>query len=379
MVSAIQNKQRKRRIRISTNSMSLTGKERITAIMNHDPVDRVGIHEAFWPEVLEQWRVEGHLGENESACNHFDSDIGICGAIKTVADVEFKSKIIDETDEHQLIKDGNGAILRIWKNRSGTPEHYDFAVKNRETYEKQIKHLIKPGKHRLQLDAYKQSMTDHKSRDRYIITDLGGPFSASMHLCGTENLLMGMALDHRWVSEMFKDYCNMFIGCLEILFEKEEKPDAVWIAEDMGFKEKPFFSPTMYRELLFPLHKKLCDFIHSHGVKVVMHSCGFVQTLLPDIIETGIDCLQALEVKAGNDSIEIKKQYGEKIVLCGAMDARAIISNDKKNIKKELDSKLKALMENSGYILHSDHAIPIDVEYGKYKYFMDEGLAIGTY
>ena len=30
-----------------------------------------------------------------------------------------------------------------------------------------------------------------------------------------------------------------------------------------------------------------------------MHSCGYVEPLLPGMIDAGIDCLQVIEVKAG--------------------------------------------------------------------------------
>jgi uroporphyrinogen decarboxylase len=138
-------------------------------------------------------------------------------------------------------------------------------------------------------------------------------------------------------------------------------------------------SPQMYREMLFPYHKKTMDYVHSLGIPVFMHSCGFVESLLPDIIEAGIDCLQAIEVKVGMNPVRINKSFGDKIALIGGIDVRCICSNDKAQIDKELEAKIPLLKQGHNYVLHSDHSIPKTVEYQIYKYFIEKGLELGTY
>ena len=72
-------------------------------------------------------------------------------------------------------------------------------------------------------------------------------------------------------------------------------------------------SPTMYKEIVQPGHKKLFDYAHSMGCKVIVHSCGYVEPLLPGMIEAGMDCLQAMEVKAGMDLPTLYSRFGDKI------------------------------------------------------------------
>jgi uroporphyrinogen decarboxylase len=164
---------------------------------------------------------------------------------------------------------------------------------------------------------------------------------------------------------------------LEELFHEAGKPDAMWFYEDMGFKEKPFMSPAMYEDIMLPGHKKLFDFAHSLGLKVLVHSCGFVEPLVPGLINAGMDCLQAMEVKAGMDMPRIAKQFGDKISFCGNIDIRIIGSNDRKKINEELNRKIiPALKMGGGYILHSDHSIPPEVEHDTLKYFFDHGREI---
>jgi len=166
---------------------------------------------------------------------------------------------------------------------------------------------------------------------------------------------------------------------MEILFAEAGKPDGIWFYEDMGFKERPFMSPAMYREIVQPGHKKTFDFAHSHSLPVIVHSCGYVEPLISGLIEAGMDCLQVVEIKAGMDLLKIKKEYGKKIALCGGMDARNLVENNIEAIKKELHAKIPAVMTGSGYILHSDHSIPDQCEYETYRFFVDEGLSLGGY
>ena len=108
-----------------------------------------------------------------------------------------------------------------------------------------------------------------------------------------------------------------------------------------------------------------------------MHSCGFIEPLLSHIVEAGIDCLQVIEVKAGMDLLRIKKAFGDRIALCGGMDARNLVANDLDAIREELAEKIPTVKAGSGYILHSDHSIPTTTDYDTYRFFVDEGLKLG--
>ena len=138
-------------------------------------------------------------------------------------------------------------------------------------------------------------------------------------------------------------------------------------------------SPQMYQEIVWPAHKKTFDFAHSYDLPVVVHSCGYVEGLVPGLISAGMDCLQAMEVKAGMDLVRLKQNYGDKIAFCGGMDIRVLETNDPSKVEAELQKKLPIAMAGSGYILHSDHSIPHSVDYQTYRYFVDRGLEIGTY
>ncbi|MFN2352794.1 MAG: uroporphyrinogen decarboxylase family protein, partial [Kiritimatiellia bacterium] len=118
-------------------------------------------------------------------------------------------------------------------------------------------------------------------------------------------------------------------------------------------------------------------FAHAAGLKVVVHSCGFVEPLLPGMLDAGMDCLQAMEVKAGMDMPRIAKKYGDRITFCGNIDIRIIAGNNRKEIDAELKRKIIPVYDSgSAFIVHSDHSIPPEVEYDTLQYFLERGCEI---
>lgn len=371
--------------------MELTSKERFARILKHQPVDRIGLFEVYWRETVQKWVSEGHFAQPAMVSDHFGLDVRRTGGeitpgdyrtINLIADIDFGEQVVEETETARLLKDGNGALLRWIKGSSGAPEHVSFAVRNRREWEAIVRpQLLDEGTYerRINFSSYREVRAKCARDERFMTCGVVGPFDQMSPMCGHEYLLMGMAEDGEWVRQMADLYMTVQIRLLAILFEREGLPDGLWVWDDLGFKGRPFMSPAMYRAQLFPAHKKLFDFAHSCGLPVVLHCDGHVEALIPSLIEAGINCLQPLEVKAGMDLLKLKKRFGDQIALIGGMDERTLETNDLQVVEAELQSKLPQVMEGSGYVLQVDHSVSPLVEYETYKYFVERGLAIGTY
>lgn len=357
----------------------MTGIERIGNILRRQPVDRIGLFEHFWGDTLQKWQAGGHIEEGEDLATHFGFDMSTCWAFNMVADLDFEPEVLEETEETVVTRDGNGAVLRRHKLHSSTPEHIDFAVKERRAWEELIKPKLLPERRRINFEAYRTAKRAAAEADRFFCWAGVNSFELMHPVCGHEFMLMGMATDPDWIRDMAMTYAETTIALQEILFAEEGAPDGIWYYEDMGFKERPFMSPAMYRDIIKPAHTKTMAYAHAQGLQVIMHSCGFVEPLLPDMVDAGIDCLQVMEVKAGMDPVRIKQNFGDRISLFGGMDARNLVANDLDAIAAELAEKVPPLMAGSGYILHSDHSIPTTTDYETYRFFVDEGLRLGTY
>jgi uroporphyrinogen decarboxylase len=71
--------------------------------------------------------------------------------------------------------------------------------------------------------------------------------------------------------------------------------------------------------------------------------------------------------------------YGDRLSFMGGIDVRELYSNDLARVEAELRKKVPAVMPGFGFCLHSDHSIPVTVDYDVYKYFVDRGREMGTY
>ncbi len=111
---------------------------------------------------------------------------------------------------------------------------------------------------------------------------------------------------------------------------------------------------------------------------MIVHSCGFVEPLVPGLLAAGMDCLQVIEVKAGMDLLRLYRAYGDRLSFMGGIDVREIISNDRRRIDRELEAKIPVVKQGNGFVLHSDHSIPNTVGYDTYRYFVERGLALGS-
>ena len=357
----------------------MTGKERMTRILRHEPVDRIGLYEHFWGDTHREWHEKGYLRQDESFEAHFQFDMQECWPFTTVADLDFKRQTVAETEDTITYLDGNGATLRQHKFHDATPEHVDFKVKEREDWERLIKPLLKAEPRRINFEAYRNAKAEAAKAGRFFVWSGINVFESIHPVCGHENMLVGMALDPDWITDMAQTYAKLTVDLQTMLFDQEGYPDGIWYYEDMGYKGSPFMSPAMYDAIIKPSHTYTIGFAKEHGLPVIMHSCGYVEPLLPGMIDSGIDCLQVIEVKAGMDLLKLHRTYGNQIAFMGGIDVRTLYTNDRAVIDQELESKIPLVKEGYNYVLHSDHSIPRTVQYETYEYFIKRGLELGTY
>ena len=357
----------------------MTSIERIGNILRRKPVDRIGLFEHFWGDTHRKWSNEGHIKPDESLEDHFGFDMQLIWPFNLVADLDYTPEVIAETEDTIVQRDGNGAIMRRHKKHDATPEHVDFTVKDRAAWEALIKPRLTPDRRRINFEAYRNAKQAAAAKGRFFCWSGVNVFELMHPVCGHQYMLMAMLSDPDWVKDMVQTYAQVTADLMDILFSEEGYPDGVWFYEDMGFKNRPFISLDMYREFIQPGHRLTIQRYREKGLPTIMHSCGYVEPLVPGMIEAGVDCLQVIEVKAGMDLVHLYNDYGDRLSFIGGMDVRTLYTNDRSVIEQELLSKIPVVRQKYGYVLHSDHSIPDTVEYASYRFFVDRGLELGTF
>jgi len=353
--------------------------ERIHNILKRKPVDRIGLFEHFWGDTQKKWTQEGHLNNGESLPDHFGFDMELAWAFNLMANLDHVPEVVQETEETITTRDGNGALLRRHKLHDGTPEHVDFLVQDGNGWQQYIRPYLKAEPRRINFDGYRDAKNRAAQAGRFFCWAGVNVFESIHPVCGHQYMLMGMLAEPDWIHEMVDAYAQITVDLMETLFAQEGAPDGVFFYDDLGFKQHPFVSEDMYRDFIMPGHRKTIDYCKSRGLPVIMHSCGFVEPLVPGMIEAGIDCLQVIEVKAGMDLLKLHRDFGDCLSFMGGIDVRTLYTNDKRRIEAELAAKVPFVKGNFGYVLHSDHSIPDQVQYESYRYFVERGLEMGAY
>ena len=68
--------------------------------------------------------------------------------------------------------------------------------------------------------------------------------------------------------------------------------DGIMIGEDMGTQTGLLFSPKMFRHYFKDMYTRLMSIAHDYGMKVLMHSCGQNWSIVPDLLDAGVDVFQ---------------------------------------------------------------------------------------
>lgn len=108
-----------------------------------------------------------------------------------------------------------------------------------------------------------------------------------------------------------------------------------------------------------------------------LHSCGYIEPLISDIIDAGVQMLNPLEIKAGMDPFKLKSQYGDKLALHGGINAQ--IWDDIDLVKAEMERIIPAMKENGGYVFASDHSIPNSVSFENMKQIAEQAHKLGVF
>lgn len=191
-----------------------------------------------------------------------------------------------------------------------------------------------------------------------------GIFEMYMWTHGFKDGYADWAAEPALASKMLAKYRDFHLGYLEKVFEVLQgiPIDVVHMADDIAGQQGLLISPRSYRKLLKPLHKEMFDYIHAHSqAKVFIHSCGAIRPVIADMIESGVDILNPVQVNAKDmDSAELKREFGRDVVFWGggvdtqeAFDER----HTPDEVRADVRRRLEDLMPGGGFVFATVHNI----------------------
>jgi uroporphyrinogen decarboxylase len=141
--------------------------------------------------------------------------------------------------------------------------------------------------------------------------------------------------------------------------------DVIVFFDDLGMQTGPQISPRMYREFFKPRHARLWRRAKELAdVKVLLHSCGSIRLLLPDMIEAGLDAVNPVQIASrGMDAESLKRDLGKDITFWGGgCDTQWLLSHGTPEaIREHVTQQTHILRQGGGFVFAQVHNILADV------------------
>jgi hypothetical protein len=171
-----------------------------------------------------------------------------------------------------------------------------------------------------------------------------GQFLRLTHLMGFENALCAMLEEPEACDALFSAITDYKIRLVERVAQ-HFKPDIITNFDDIATEKGLFMSPTTYRELIKPHHKRLNDAIRSLDIIPFIHTCGKCEDVIPDYIEIGTVAWSSAQPM--NDIEGILKTYGSQISVVGGYDTNGQAGLESAT-DAVIDTEVRRCMETYG-------------------------------
>ena len=195
-----------------------------------------------------------------------------------------------------------------------------------------------------------------------------GPFQTACNLRGTEAFLLDMAANPGFAHGLLERITLLMEGLMR-RYLRASGPylDMVELpGDDYAGNINLVMSPAMFRKFIRPMLERLVSTVKTFRpeLKIMLHSDGAIQRLMPDLIEMGIDVVHPLEPLQAMDLASIKRQYGQQLSFLGAIDIVHALPGTPEDVILEAKRRIAELGAGGGYILapanHLQHDVPAE-------------------
>jgi uroporphyrinogen decarboxylase len=154
---------------------------------------------------------------------------------------------------------------------------------------------------------------------------------------------------------------------------------AFFTASDIAMNSGPFFPPAEFERFILPFLQQWAGFVRDHDAYAILHSDGDLNMYLPHIAASGIHALQAIDPVAGMDIFRVKKEFGDRLCLCGNIDCGLIIRGRIEDIYDGTKKLLLKCKTGGGFVLGASNAVEVDAATDNYKAIIRAWEQYGIY
>ncbi len=147
-------------------------------------------------------------------------------------------------------------------------------------------------------------------------------FERLHYIRGMENLFVDLLTNEKEVFQMLDRLTEFHLELVRGWAERGA--DMIAFFEDWGTQLSLMISPETWQKFFKPCYRTLFDETHRQGMNVFLHSCGNVMSIIPDLIEIGLDILDPIQ-PGPIDHVRLAREFGGKISFSGSIDVQDLL------------------------------------------------------
>lgn len=365
--------------------MGLTSKERMQIAMDHKEPDRVPFQASFVPEVDQLLRkkyakqIEGIKGKTEEKYSGMSELDILFGHDMLLLTYGISSGYYRDTPSDTYMDEWGITWKKVpYKSRNGEG-HYTEIIGFPLADDSKIDSYSPPDPDDEDME-YAEEAIKYYGRDYYIcgIIDCS-IFEALKYLRGITQSLVDIAANkdiaHK-IMDWSVDY-HLKLG-LKLI---DRGADLLWLADDIGAEHSLMISPATFREMIKPKMGYMIGELkkRNKNIKVAFHSDGYIEPVIEDLIEVGVDLLNPIQPES-MDPGRIKKRFGQKIGLWGTISTqRTLPFGSAEDVVNEVRERIKDCGPGGGLLLAPTHNIQLDVPFRNIEAFYSAIKRYGKY
>ena len=129
-----------------------------------------------------------------------------------------------------------------------------------------------------------------------------------------------------------------------------------------------------WRKLFKPRWKRIYERVHHYGFYTIMHMCGDTSSVVPDLLEVGLDCMESCQPEC-MDIYKLKREYGKDIRFWGGLGAQSVMPFGTPDEMRAETRRLKTEMgKGGGYILAGAKSPGEEVPIANIAAFLEEAV-----
>ena len=165
-----------------------------------------------------------------------------------------------------------------------------------------------------------------------------------------------MRKNPRFIHDVLTEFTKVNLEIIKRL--AEAGVDIVFYMDDLGMKQRSIFSIEQFKEFFLPYYKQMFQACKKKSMFVIQHSCGYIDKLLPHMVDVGLTGIQALEPAAGVDLVHLKETLGDRVAFLGGIDGSNILNfGTPKEVEEEVKRCIKAAAHGGGYFAGPSHNV----------------------